>query len=111
MKNLSPYTLAIPLGIVLAVAMIQLSRPTKTRPHAESPTLENTIEPIRDECQGRTRVYDLPIKSDQLIGLVYPPRLGPLHTNIEIKSDSAPCTSPFAEIYENKVIFRCQPNV
>ncbi len=35
-----------------------------------------------------------------LIGLVYPPRAGPLHTNIEFPKNPNECAHPFTAIYD-----------
>jgi hypothetical protein len=49
-------------------------------------------------------------QSGNIIGMIYPPRLGPLHTNFVMPDDKDSCNSPYATIYENKVVFNnCLP--
>lgn len=56
--------------------------------------------------------YKLPIGSNQLIGMVYPPRIGPLHTNFIVPGQKDSCSSPYAAIYDDKVVFnQCMPFV
>ncbi|MDC3332975.1 hypothetical protein OAV62_01920, partial [bacterium] len=68
------------------------------------------MESIHSCGQAPTHVYNLPVGSNQLVGMVYPPKLGPLHANFQLPDQKDPCTSPFAEIYDDKVVFRCAPN-
>ncbi len=51
-------------------------------------------------------------EQERVIGMIYPPRLGPLHTNFVLPEDKDSCNSPYAVIYEDKVVFnQCLPNV
>lgn len=52
-----------------------------------------------------TQAYD-PIPNNQLIGLIYPPRAGPLHTNIEFPVKHDECPKPFHAIYEQAPYMR-----
>lgn len=118
MNNLKLQLGAVILGVGMAVLLLraqQQKQPEKVLVDEPDMPIEqmmlNTINPRMDPCAGGTKVYKLPVGSDELIGLVYPPRLGPLHTNFEIPNPQDPCRGPFAEIYDNRVVYRCQPNV
>ncbi len=51
------------------------------------------------------------IPSDQIIGMIYPPRCGPLHANFQLPDQKDPkaCSNPYAVIYKNKVVFNQLP--
>ena len=48
------------------------------------------------------RTSDFPIESDKLIGIMYPPKAGPLHRNFEFPPASCDCPDPFVAIYEDE---------
>lgn len=54
---------------------------------------------------------DEPIPSGQLIGMVYPPRLGPQQMNFQLGGPQNCDNGPYANIYEDGVVFHCQPNM
>lgn len=45
-------------------------------------------------------------QSNQLIGLMYPPRCGPLHTNYEFPNKEGGMVTPFVAIYEQEPYLR-----
>lgn len=56
--------------------------------------------------------YQLPIGSNQLIGMIYPPRAGPLHVNFQLPDKNRPCQYDHADIYEDGVVFnKCVPSL
>jgi len=46
------------------------------------------------------------IESDQLIGLMYPPRAGPLHTNFQFPKKREKCPRPFTAIFKQEPFLR-----
>lgn len=67
---------------------------------------QNGIAP--DTCDK----VPLGIKSNEMIGLVYPPKLGPIRSPIQIPNQSE-CASPFTAIYPDgyQVFYGAQPNL
>ena len=112
MNNLKKAVLPISLGVLLLFGIVILQNKSQ-QANAQRESLSNiqmsTAMNSLNACDPRaTKVYNLPIGSNELVGFVYPPRLGPLHTNIQQPNRDS-CLSPFAAIYDDKVVFNCAP--
>ena len=78
---------------------------------ASSKSSSGTLDKLPLPPMGNLREGYEP-SSNQVIGMIYPPRLGPLHSNFVMPDDKDSCQSPYAVIYEDKVVFnQCLPNV
>ncbi len=105
--NLNRRNIAIGVTVLAVLAALVISIVYATR--SKSPS-----EPFQAEIEQDAADVELtgPIGSNEIIGMVYPPRLGPLHSNFKIPSNGVvdQCKSPFAIIYKNGVVFnRCLP--
>ena len=124
MNNIRKTILPISLGVLFVVGLVIFVRyvwkllgtfPQK-QPQNEDlyqEALRSVHTPVDNSLNAcdpsPTKVYKLPIGSNELVGMMYPPRLGPLHTGIQ-QPDRDSCRGPFTEIYDNKVVFNCAPN-
>ena len=60
------------------------------------------------DCDKASSVHPYGLQSNELIGVIYPPELGPIKRGVGPLipcTDQVPCASPFAGIYKDKVIY------
>ena len=94
-KNNCLVTILVVLGVI---ALLTTCSPSQSELYEKEDRNDQCNTCMSQNCaQGYP---DFPLGADQLIGVIYKPRAGPLHTNYDFPPSCNTCPKPFTAIYD-----------